>query len=57
MYAELYENRMLRRIFGPKRDWVTGEWKKYIIRSLMICTPHQILFWRSNLEEWDRRGM
>ena len=22
------ENRMLRRIFGPKRDAVTGEWRK-----------------------------
>jgi hypothetical protein len=22
------ENRVLRRIFGPKRDWVTGEWRK-----------------------------
>ena len=24
----LFENRMLRRIFGPKRDEVTGEWRK-----------------------------
>ena len=24
----VYENRMLRRIFGPKRDEVTGEWRK-----------------------------
>jgi hypothetical protein len=24
----VFENRMLRRIFGPKRDGVTGEWKK-----------------------------
>jgi hypothetical protein len=23
-----YENRVLRRIFGPKRDEVTGEWRK-----------------------------
>jgi len=23
-----FENRMLRRIFGPKRDKVTGEWRK-----------------------------
>ena len=22
------ENRVLRRIFGPKRDYVTGEWRK-----------------------------
>jgi len=24
----MFENRMLRRIFGPKRDEVTREWKK-----------------------------
>jgi hypothetical protein len=23
-----FENRVLRRIFGPKRDDVTGEWRK-----------------------------
>jgi len=25
--------------------------------SLIICTPHQILFGWSNREEWDRRRM
>jgi hypothetical protein len=24
----VFDNRMLRRIFGPKRDEVTGEWRK-----------------------------
>jgi hypothetical protein len=24
----MFENRLLRRIFGPKRDEVTGEWRK-----------------------------
>ena len=24
----VFENRVLRRVFGPKRDEVTGEWKK-----------------------------
>jgi hypothetical protein len=24
----VFENRVLRRIFGPKRDEVTGEWEK-----------------------------
>jgi hypothetical protein len=24
----VFENRVLRRIFGPKRDDVTGEWRK-----------------------------
>jgi len=38
------ENRVLRRIFGPKRDEVTGIEENYIMRSLMICTPYQIFF-------------
>jgi hypothetical protein len=25
---KLFENRVLRRVFGPKRDEVTGEWRK-----------------------------
>jgi len=29
--------------FGPKRDKVTREWKNYIMRSLLICTPHPVL--------------
>jgi hypothetical protein len=24
----VFENRVLRRIFGPKRDKVTGDWRK-----------------------------
>jgi hypothetical protein len=42
----VFENRVLRRIFGPKRDEVTGEWRKLHIRSLMISTPHQMLLGR-----------
>jgi len=40
----VFENRVLRKIFGPKRDELTGEWRKLHIDSLKICTPHQILF-------------
>jgi hypothetical protein len=25
----VFENRVLRRIFGPNRDIVTGEWRKF----------------------------
>jgi hypothetical protein len=25
---KVFENRALRRVFGPKRDEVTGEWRK-----------------------------
>jgi hypothetical protein len=36
------ENGVLRKIFGPKRAEVTGEWGDYIMRNFMICPPHQI---------------
>jgi hypothetical protein len=29
----VFDNRVLRRIFGPKRDKVTGELKKYMNRN------------------------
>ena len=41
---KVYETRRLRRLFGPKRDEVTTEWTKLHMRSLMIYTPHPILF-------------
>jgi hypothetical protein len=50
------ENRVLRRIFGPKRDEVTGGWKKLHNEELHICTHLQILLGRSNQGEsggWD----
>jgi hypothetical protein len=40
----VFENRVLRRISGLKRDEITGEWRKLLKRRLTICTPHQILF-------------
>jgi hypothetical protein len=30
----VFENKVLRRIFGPKRDEVTGEWRKLNIEEL-----------------------
>jgi hypothetical protein len=38
----VFENRVLRRTFRPKRDEVTGSGENYIMRSLMICIPHPI---------------
>jgi hypothetical protein len=36
---KVLENRVLRRIFGPKRDEVISGWKKNcIMRSCMTCT-------------------
>jgi len=47
----MFETRVLRRIFGHNRECVPEERRKYKQRSLMVCTPHQILFGRSNGEE------
>jgi hypothetical protein len=37
---------MLRRILRSKRDKIKGSGEDYMTRSLMICTPDQILFGR-----------
>jgi len=46
----VFENRALRRIFGPKRDEVTGECMKLHNEELNDLYPHQIFGW-SNLED------
>jgi hypothetical protein len=48
----VFEIRVLRRIFGPKRDEVTGEWRR-LHKEKRNCTPHRILFGRTNQEEED----
>jgi hypothetical protein len=37
----MFENRVLRRIFGPKRDEVTEEWRKLHNEELndLYCSP------------------
>jgi hypothetical protein len=40
---KVFENRVLGKIFGPKRDEVTGEWRKLHNGELHNCTRHQIL--------------
>jgi hypothetical protein len=39
---KVFENRVPRRIFGPKRDEVMGGWRKCIMRNCMICTLRQV---------------
>jgi hypothetical protein len=38
----VFENRVLRRVFGPKRDKVTGEWRKLHDEELhdLYCSPN-----------------
>jgi len=40
----VFENRVLRRIFGPKRNEVTGEWRKLHNEELndLYCSPNII---------------
>jgi hypothetical protein len=47
----VFENKVLRRIFGPKRDEEQESGEDYITRSFMLCTPHQISFGRSSQED------
>ena len=35
----VFENRVLRRVFGPKRDEVTGEWRKLHSEELSDLYP------------------
>ena len=38
----VFENRVLRRVFGPKRDEITGEWRKLHNEELndLCCSPN-----------------
>ena len=40
----VFENRVLSNTFGPKKDEVTGKWKKLHNEELYDCTPHPILY-------------
>jgi hypothetical protein len=46
----MFENRVLRRIFRPKRDEVTGEWRKLYNEELndLYCSPNivRVIKWR-----------
>jgi hypothetical protein len=50
----VYENRVLRRIFGPKRDVVTGEWRKLRNEELhdLYSSPSIIRIIKSKRMRW-----
>jgi hypothetical protein len=41
----VFENRVLKKVFGPKRDEVTGEWRKLHNEERMVRIPYRILCW------------
>jgi len=47
----VFEDRVLWKIFGPKRDELMREWRRLIKWSCMIFTPHHTLFGASNQDE------
>jgi hypothetical protein len=49
MYGKCVQEQGSEKVFGPKKDMVTGEWNDYKMKSFTICTPHEILFRRSRM--------
>jgi len=52
----MFENRVLRRLFGPKRDEVTGEWRKLHYEELndLYCSPNIFRVIKSRIMRWAR---
>jgi hypothetical protein len=46
------ENRVLRRIFGPKRDEVTGKWRKFYNEDLHDQSPNIVRVIKSRIMRW-----
>jgi hypothetical protein len=62
----VFENRVLRRIFGQKRDEVTGDWRKLHNEELHnLCSSPNIIRmiksrrmrWAGHVARMGRRGM
>jgi hypothetical protein len=51
---KVFENRVLRRIFGPKRDEVTAEWRKLHNEELndLYSLPNMIRVIKSRRMRW-----
>jgi len=47
----MIENRMLRRLFGPRMGEVKGECRRMLNEELMVCSTQQILFGLSSQED------
>jgi hypothetical protein len=50
----VFENRVMRRVFGPKRDEVTGEWRKLHIEELndLYSLPNIVRVVKSRQMRW-----
>jgi hypothetical protein len=54
----VFENRVLRRIFGPKRDEVTGEWRRLHNEELndLYSSPNIVRVIKSRRMGWVRHA-
>jgi hypothetical protein len=61
----VFENRVLRRIFGPKRDGVTGEWRTlrneelhdlYSSPSIIRIIKSRRMRWAGHVARMGRKG-
>jgi hypothetical protein len=61
----MFGNRMLRRIFGPKRDEVTGEWRKlhneelrdlYSLPSIIRVIKSRRMRWEGHVARMGKKG-
>ena len=52
----MFENRVLRRIFGPRRDEVTGEWRRLRNKELndLYSSPNIVREIKSRRMRWAR---
>jgi len=52
----VFEHRVVRRIFGPKRDEVTGEWRKLHNEELndVYCSPNIVRVIKTKKMSWTR---
>jgi len=50
----VFENRVFRRVFGPKRDKMTGEWRKLHNEELydLYCSPYIVRVIKSRRMRW-----
>jgi len=55
----VFENKVLRKTIGPKRDKVTRDWRKQHNEELyVLCSAPSIsLLWGDKCREWGERGM
>ena len=55
-WLKVFENRVLRRIFGPKRDEVTGEWRKIHNEELNDLYSSPDIIWMNKIEKNEMSG-